>query len=843
MINHFSKLWSFPMVSIISYISINKGNSDELVKEVHVCSIKGLNQLATSTMTSHGKYDNQAMSMLALLLVFLQAVTVSSEVYHIKPSLNDQCPNEPCSTFSQFAAAANSNNYIKSNTSLVFLLGNHSLNLKLLVNDVIFFGLYAFQTGYSTNIRIECMLPGNISLMFHNLVYVDVQGIEFVGCANTFSSIGQLMVVDTTFSFKKEDHQTAIRVVETSASIANSLFRHNVGSRYQEIVSDSEEGYKMGGAIAVMRSTVTITNSTFEGNSAERGGAIYAEQDSNVTIANSTFVKNAVKCNSSESLRNYSCYGGVLYSHNCTINVCYSTFHNNSAEGADSHGGVFGLFDSIVSIYQNVFLHSRATWNGGVILIWKSNITSARNTFNKSNANQGGVLYAFEADFVDEKSVFCGNRVNNNGAVTHSYFGSVTVIESELCYNTARGRGGVVFMRKGRVAFTGSKLLENYAFGSGGVLFGKEVINMSVHSSEYYGNGAGDTDLHGDIIDLLNPVEVFICRSNFTANGALQEGGVLHVTNFNAEFYLIIISCEFIDNIGGVMIIDQHQPTDTHSAIYLRNNQFIHNTAEYSNGGVIVGQHNNITVNSCEFVGNVGTQGGVIQMEKSHIEVYNSKFHTNAALQGGVMHIEKSHIVVSESTFHNNAALQGGVLYADSTHITVTNSTFGNNSASKAEVTYIMKMQKFMRYGYNLPYMANLGVIYLIESTAVFSGYTEFKENKGSLVVYGSILNITNYSQFINCSAPNSSRTVFQEGGALTAFQSELFFHGNCTFIQNSAEHGGAIHSIESKINVYGEMTIDRNRATQTGGGIFIHQSEFNCESHGTVRLLCNTAL
>ena len=45
-----------------------------------------------------------------------------------------------------------------------------------------------------------------------------------------------------------------------------------------------------------------------------------------------------------------------------------------------------------------------------------------------------------------------------------------------------------------------------------------------------------------------------------------------------------------------------------------------------------------------------------------------------------------------------------------------------------------------------------------------------------------------------------SQLSDLQEGGAITPFQSNVFFDGECNLEHNDAKIGGAIHSTDSKL-------------------------------------------
>ena len=116
---------------------------------------------------------------------------------------------------------------------------------------------------------------------------------------------------------------------------------------------------------------VTITESKFQGNSAEIGEAIFATRGADVMITNSTFGENFVTCKTSKNI----CVGGVLYpfhgegtmSQNRTqvaLSINQSTFWNNTA----NRGGVLvALEHTIIKINQSTFWNNTANNCGGFL--------------------------------------------------------------------------------------------------------------------------------------------------------------------------------------------------------------------------------------------------------------------------------------------------------------------------------------------------------------------------------------------------------------------------------------------------------------------------------------------
>ena len=87
-----------------------------------------------------------------------------------------------------------------------------------------------------------------------------------------------------------------------------------------------------------------------------------------------------------------------------------------------------------------------------------------------------------------------------------------------------------------------------------------------------------------------------------------------------------------------------------------------------------------------------------------------------------------------------------------------------------------------------------------------------------------------------------STRANFQQRGALTLFQSNAFFSRKCSFECNNAEYGGAVHSSENKIYVKGTVIIVGNRVSKSGGGVYLYQSEINCQLNSNLNVRGNIA-
>ena len=364
-------------------------------------------------------------------------------------------------------------------------------------------------------------------------------------------------------------------------------------------------------------------------------------------------------------------------------------------------------------------------------------------------------------------------------------------------------------------------------------------------------------------------------------------GGAIIATNSTID----ISQSKFEDSradYGGAIFAEQN------SIINMSSNVLINNIANWC-GGVLFPYNSTITINASMFQNNVASEGGALlsyhstiiinasmfQSERgvlssyfSTVTIKASMFQNNTADQRGVLSSYYSIIIINASMFQNNTADEGGVLSSDHSNVTIEASKFDSNSAAKIggvldsyNSTITMWCSNFTENsspigaviyalgGTKLQYCIYLlidnnsandnSVIYLFDSefTGCDSGNVTISNNLGSLVAFNSIVTFSGYAIFVN-NQPDPHQTAmgdFHEGGALTLFQSNVFFGGKCNLEHNHAENGGAIHSTESKLYVNGNVTI-ANNAAGDGGGVYLSTSELNCQQNSTLVLFNNTA-
>ena len=648
-----------------------------------------------------------------------------------------------------------------------------------------------------------------------------------IGAAMSSNEHSRITIINTTFvnnnASKFDLHDScdgAVLVSDDSSllSIEDSYFKRNVGGAVQvadiDSLFESESGVinitctkfehniaNWGGAVKVFTRgvTVTITDSQFMYNSAHTGGAIYALA-SDVYITISEFIDNSAisggalferlgtAITTGAKLYNSACRGGAVYiSTLAEMTITDSTFIDNNAESSGGALYVQGATpQSRMLMDKCSFIDNKAKY-GGVIYspgrkTMMAKITASMSTFENNTALQDGGVFRLHG-FVTEiiHSEFSGNTAGSCGAVAYSSDGNLNMSKSHFQLNKANATGGVIYTLRGHVIASFTSFTSNTAI-QGGVVWCHEISNVTFNNVLFKNNLA---ERYGGVINARDCFAV-IGNSTFRNNRADGSGGAM---NFNG---------------GQTFII---------------NSTLSHNRAG-NDGGVIMSYLSDISIEECHFT-------------------YNE-----AVNEGGVMWNDHGDATIHQTSFESNSASAGGAIYTDQGQLEFNGTMFVNNKASAGAALWAKKSNAIRGHSANFTHnRANFSVIFFLKCTTSLINI-DFSNNHGSLVARYSILFINGYSKMNNNLHAPHSRAVkrLSEGGALTAFQSEIHFNGTCELMSNSAEKGGALNMIESELHIHGDTILGNNRAIESGGGIHLDHSELTYSSEAVIKLHNNTA-
>ena len=367
----------------------------------------------------HWKYKNvmaHRVHFFSLVFFLCSLNQAASKVYYITTNSNssDLCTT-PCLTLSDFAS---NNQNLHSNITLIFLSGTHYFTLNLSISNFDHFSM----TSESIVAQVVCRNYLHIS--FSHCQYVSISNLELIGCGgNQVVHVEQFLVKDAVFNGLNTS-STALEIIETATQIINGTFKFNRRGKFKPLVyvGGKFRYLFVGGAIIATGSEINISQSTFENNEAEDGGAIFAEQHSVIVIHDSNFTNNSaaysggalltllstITVKESNFIGNYvtsgeeSDGGGVLYSYFCNITIEGSKFDDNAAitRGYGSGGGVLRSEWGTITIETSKFENNTATINerrdgGGVVYSIWDNITIRASKFDGNTAIRGAVLFSY----------------------------------------------------------------------------------------------------------------------------------------------------------------------------------------------------------------------------------------------------------------------------------------------------------------------------------------------------------------------------------------------------------------------------------------------------------------
>ncbi|MDR1530414.1 MAG: hypothetical protein LBS40_08500, partial [Burkholderiales bacterium] len=225
-----------------------------------------------------------------------------------------------------------------------------------------------------------------------------------------------------------------------------------------------------GGAINIPNGTVTVSNSTFEGNRANSyfGGAIYTYATANVS--NSTFENNQASGN-----------GGAI--HAGTADVSNSTFKVNRAGG---DGGAIYAMGGTANVSNSAFEGNQTSFgNGGAISATTANVSDStfeNNRVGSGGSFGGGAINAYGTVNVSD-SAFEGNQASDDGGAINA--STANVSNSTFKDNQSSGDGGAVRvgMYGGSLRASHLTLLDNSATTSGAAIYHQGIGNARIDNS------------------------------------------------------------------------------------------------------------------------------------------------------------------------------------------------------------------------------------------------------------------------------------------------------------------------------------------------------------------------
>ena len=774
---------------------------------------------------------SEKIIVFALLILSLYCDKSNCEEYYFTATTEDACSMQPCTTLSNFTSGLQDFDPPDNITALNFLPGNHSLfvSFSIAYTDSFIMRSWtndSFIGGHSVVIRCK-----NFShFVVTSVRYVAVSNIEFIGCGgNIIKSINISLFVGVIFhGFNNSG--TALQLIDTNAKIVNcQLVSNMMGSLHEQLLLYLLLRYPfpawVGGALVSIHSNVSIRKCIFYKNRAEVGGVIFARRSSNLDISGSIFINN--RCFS--ALITQITLGGVVYLEESTMAISESVFEGNSATHL---GGVIVAFYGVIRINNSSFQNNYLPFGvGGALFLQYSIATIQDSQFVRNSAYSAGVVFAFSSMFsVFGSSFFLNKAIGYGGVIVFSNGELVSESDNSTLANSTVPDVIPYVIEQCSFSFNSAN--------SGGVIT-FYVCDAIIKACQFHHNAANDT---GGVADLTVST-LYISGTTFTSNKA-NSGGVLHAQRSKL---ITVEECIFSSNsailLGGTIVIFS-------GTMIIKMSQFNTNTVSYG-GGALQVENSTLFMDRCMFFSNRATIGGALLILSSNSTIQSCQFLHNTALSDGEGYRDQIIRRYGTSYFYNTAN-NGGAMYLSNSSVNIQTSSaessnktlVAHNHAKRGAAIYVLNSTLTI-YGLvtiTQNTATEYSTVYVTESIGHFTGTLVISNNLGSLLAYNSNITFTGKMLFQNCSSLQENTAKFEEGGAVTLYQSNVVIKGDCTMEDNEAKNGGAMLVTESKVFISGTTVIAHSKASVHGGGVYLFQSEINCQQNCKFQLMENSA-
>ena len=397
------------------------------------------------------------------------------------------------------------------------------------------------------------------------------------------------------------------------------------------------------------------------------GGGMY-NLNSRLSISNSTFSGNSAAASNSQVSGN----GGAMYNNESSPSITNSTFSGNTTNR--DGGAIYNFLTSSPSISHSSFSGNRARDGGAMynFILSSPNITNS--TFSGNNAAKGGAMYNVRSRPSITNSSFSDNRANVAGGAMYNDDSNPSISHSSFSGRNRAKEGGAIYNTlSSSPSITNSTFFSNFA-DEGGAMFNLDSSNPSITNSTFSNNEAF-VDHGGAMYNRNSSPSITNCSfsNNETHN---RNGGAM----YNMSSSPSITNCSFSDNdannSGGAMYnIDSSNPSITNSS-FSRNRG--------NNGGGMYNRSSSPSISNCSYTSNSGSSGGgMYNTFSSRPSITNSTFSGNNATNGGAMYNLNSSPSITNSIFSGNRANEdGGAMYnVFSSSPSISNSIIWNNTA------------------------------------------------------------------------------------------------------------------------------------------------------------------
>jgi len=586
-----------------------------------------------------------------LLLLAALCLCPAQTIQYVRPSIDTHCPGDPCLTLSEYVQ--DSFLYFNSDTTMVFLPGDHDLKGELFVSAISNFTMHGSASLFP-NVTTRVVCRGITSIFISSVSGLLISNLAFVSCRTdtlavfTFSSV-DLQILNCSFHDNTNlmilatDSNILMKETDVSSNSAEFLQTENCTVLFSDTSTFS--GNEAHGPTATIIS-MQNTNVSFHGQLIFADNtfdvALLTAQQSNLSSqGTSSFINNLAV--GRILLINFSTAeftGNITFSGNLVTNSIISSQNSNASFSGDIQFynnsvtlAVLYAITSHLSFVGKCSVHNTQSENGyGLYTQGTVASFSGRSSFTGNSVRYGGGLYALASNLT-----FCGSSIFSNnfaliGAAIFADTSSVSFQGNTSFISNQATQGGAIHTYTGGIIFHGNNtFISNTAQGTdgGGILSDSSTVTFS-----------GSTILRNNMARSLGGGMAVINRSNFTMTG----NGHFADNSAGVGGSMAISSSYFYCDAGGV---------------------FVNNMAVYGGGAVAVLNGTtsfSVPSNFMENHASGGFGGGVLLLG-GVIGFTGSSFANNTADYGGAIHASTGTLLFRRYTsFKRNIAIDGGAL-------------------------------------------------------------------------------------------------------------------------------------------------------------------------------------
>ena len=411
----------------------------------------------------------------------------------------------------------------------------------------------------------------------------------------------------------------------------------------------------------------------------------------------------------------------------------------------------------------------------------------------------GGALISSFSNISISHSNFENNKAEVGGDIFTEDFSSISILNS-----TFSGEG-LFLTSKDEPPFGGSIFSSESNF---------EIQNCVFRHKNATVGGA-----------ILSSMSTFrFIGSSFISNSATDHGG--SVMAYRGSVH--ISRCKFERNFAGAGAGVATQEV----MILVEASNFSHNTV-VRHAAALDLYSDFPTIRGCIFEYNVANSfAGAVLFWLSHSKIYGL---TDTEENGQVCNTDGQQC--NGSSISSYDSLDTNTSYDDKI-------LFISNSAPTGAAIYVINSTVYSCGSiiFKNNFATLYSTFYFLDSHGIFEGRLDISQNIGSFFMFNSNVTFTGCNRFVNGSPTKNPNASFREGGAITLVQTTLYLRGQSLFENNHAEIGGAIVATESILYLMDSVTVRRNTAYNSGGGLYLSQSELYGLRESTLIISSNSA-